>query len=560
MTREKGPILTLVLLGLLTVGLPLQAQIDVVVEFLGPTAKDGPAQITIVAEPGDPKLGRPPEGVREFLVAPGPSTLDLSEDRPWRLRTRAKGFWGPEVEISLPAAGAVRLLLFPTGILRGDLSMTGPESTPSEIELRFEGDAYWRTATKIPAGTVNCPVAQGLIRCEVPAGTLNLTLAGGQLVPERRWEIRVERAEVHDLGTVELELGGTVWGWLELDGAAAPSEECRVRMIGHGRTQEASRGTLGQTAVVNPNGSFEFVGVPAGEVVLTASQPNYLPATSASIEVLRGQTVKMLEPLVLRLPATLELFFTPANGPGGQGWRFRLARLDPESAKVTKRISGEAGENGVWVKEGLEPGLYQIKITETLGAKGFSEEIELPGGRTTVPIDLPIITVEGQVLLGGEPLTARIHFSRPEERLSALFQSDESGFFRGLLPQEGTWQVRIDAPAEMIRMSLDPIDVWAQGSSGVAVIDILLPGTILEGQVTDLFGNVVTQASVRIQRRGAQQGSHSHKTDEQGRFRIRGLVPGSVSVMASSGRLRSQWFHLVLYEGQAVRDLQLVVK
>ena len=48
--------------------------------------------------------------------------------------------------------------------------------------------------------------------------------------------------------------------------------------------------------------------------------------------------------------------------------------------------------------------------------------------------------------------------------------------------------------------------------------------------------------------------------DEQGRFRIRGVEPGSVSVMASSGGLRSQWFHLVLYEGQAVRDLQLVVK
>jgi hypothetical protein len=295
---------------------------------------------------------------------------------------------------------------------------------------------------------------------------------------------------------------------------------------------------------------------------LTASRPDYLPATSSPLEVLRGQTVKMLEPLVLRQPATLELFFTPATGPGGRGWRFRVSRLDPESAKATKTIPGEAGEDGIWVEDGLEPGLYQITLTEKAGAKGFSEEIELPGGRTTVPIDLPILMVEGQVLLADEPLAARVHFSRPEDKLAASFQSDETGFFRGLLPQEGRWQVRVDAPDERIRMSLDPIDVWEQGSSGTAVVDIILPGTLLEGEVTDLFGNEVAQASVRIQRRGAQVGvgAGSHKTDEQGRFRIRGLAPGSISVMASSGRLRSQWFHLVLYEGQAVRDLQLVIK
>jgi hypothetical protein len=239
-----------------------------------------------------------------------------------------------------------------------------------------------------------------------------------------------------------------------------------------------------------------------------------------------------------------------------------VARLDPESERPTKTISGEAGEDGIWVESGLEPGRYQITLTEKLGAKGFSEEIELPGGRTTVPIDLPILTVEGQVLLADEPLAARVHFSRPEDKLAASFQSDETGFFRGLLPQEGTWQVRVDAPDERIRRSLDSIEVWAQGSSGVAVVDIILPGTVLEGEVTDLFGNAVAQASVRIQRRGAQVrvGSGSYRTDEQGRFRIRGVEPGSVSVMASSGRLRSQWFHLVLYEGQAVRDLQLVVK
>jgi hypothetical protein len=561
-SREKGSVLALAFLVLLAAGSPLRAQIDVTVELLGPPPADGTVEITILAEPAEVTLGRPAEAEREFPVAPGSWRLDLPVNRAWRLRAEAPGYWGPGIEAVPPTTGEVILQLFPTGILRGELAVTAAEAIPPAIELGFEGDAYGRSGAEIPPGTVLCPVSQGMFRCEVPAGTLNLTLAGDHWVPQRRWEFRVGRDVLHDLGLIELELGGTVWGWLELEGAGAPSEECEVRLIQRRSAPGGAGGTVGPSAAINPDGSFEFNGVPGGEVVLTASQPDYLPATSPPIEVLRGQTVQMPQPLVLRLPATLELFFTPATGPGGRGWRFRVARLDPDSAKPTKTISGEAGEDGIWVEDGLEPGRYQITLTEKLGAKGFSEEIELPGGRTTVPIDLPILTVEGQVLLADEPLAARVHFSRPEDKLAASFQSDETGFFRGLLPQEGTWQVRVDAPDERIRRSLDSIEVWAQGSSGVAVVDIILPGTVLEGEVTDLFGNAVAQASVRIQRRGAQVrvGSGSYRTDEQGRFRIRGVEPGSVSVMASSGRLRSQWFHLVLYEGQAVRDLQLVVK
>jgi hypothetical protein len=368
----------------------------------------------------------------------------------------------------------------------------------------------------------------------------------------------VEPDEVRGLGTFELELGGAVRGRVELADGALPSPECEV-WLANPRARRGDRASLHEAPVAE-DGSFEFRAIPTGEYLLTASQPDYLAATSPPVTLLAGESIEISEPLVLHRPAALELVFTPPAAPGGRGWRFVVRRLDAEGGRATQVAGGESDSNGIWIQEDLTPGSYEISLTEKVGSGLPPQQVELPSGRTTLPIELPVLLIEGQVVAGAEPLAAKVTFSRPEEKLRASFETDAAGNFSGLLPREGLWQVQVDAPAERIRLSLEPIEVLAQGTSGVAVVEIRLPDTLIEGQVTDLLGDPRAGATVRIQRRGAVTGSHSVRTDAEGRFRFRGLEPGPMSVMASAGGLRSQWFEFVLYEGRPVPPLQLVVR
>ena len=409
-----------------------------------------------------------------------------------------------------------------------------------------------------PAATVTCPVLNAVWRCEVPAGRLNLILAAGHFVRHARWEVAVEPNEVRGLGTFELELGGTVRGRVELAEGGAPSSECQVRLTSRGgRGEEAA---VPAVAPVAEDGSFEILGLPAREYRASAAQPDYLDAIGVPVTVVAGESVELAEPLVLHLPAALELVFIPPVAPGGSGWRFAIHRLDAEGNPVTRGLRGESDATGIWIKEDLVPGPYEIRLAAMAGLRPAPRRIELPSGRTTMPIELPVLLVEGQVLAGGEPVVAKVTLSRPEDGARAGFESDAEGLFSGLLPSEGLWQVRVDAASEGIRLTLDPIEVVAEGASGVAVVEIRLPDTAVEGEVTDLRGEPQVGATVRIQRRGAVQGSHSVRTDAAGRFRFRGLEPGPMSVVAQAGGLRSQYFEFVLYEGRSVTPLQLVVK
>jgi hypothetical protein len=561
MTRESKIRLTIgavAVLGVFGASIPLSAEVEVSVQLVAPRSADAPSEITLVAEPMDVSAGDLTEMTREFSVGPGEWTLDLPASRRWRLRPVAPGYWGREVEIDEVTPGEViQLRLWRAGVVRGGLIVARGETVPPRVRLKLEGDAYSRQGGELPEAQVRCPVVEDRWRCEVPAGTLNLVLAAGLFVPQYVWEVVVEPDQVVDLGDFELELGGSITGRVELDDRSVPSEECQVRLV---TFQEGAHDrSILVPARVDRDGNFLFEGIPARQYVLTASQPDYVPFTSSPVAVSPGAYVEVAEALVLRRPATLELVFSPPTGPGGQGWRFGVTKLDPEGGRSSRAYTGESGLDGIWKQEDMVPGSYEISLRDKARLL-FSQEIELPAGTSTVPVELPVLLVEGHVLAGEEPLAAKVTLSRQEDGQRASFQSDEYGIFEGVLPGEGLWEARVDAPAERIRATLDPIEVRAQGSSGVAVIEIRLPGTVLEGEVTDLYGNALDQATVRIQRRGPVAGTESVKTDAEGRFRIRGIAPGSISVMAQDGRRRSQWFHLVLEEGRPVPPLQLVVR
>jgi hypothetical protein len=491
-------------------GAGLAAELEVELTVLTVLSADAPTEITLLAEPIGGETAYVVRRAEEYAIGPGRWVIDIPAGR-WRLRADLPGYWSERVEIDDSAPGqATGLRLWPAGVLRGRLDAAG-EILPRTVELHFEGDAYsWETAEP-PTGTVSCPVVREIWRCEVPVGRLNLILAPGRFVPHARWEVDVDPDEARDLGTFELELGGALRGRVELDDGTLPSSECEVRLTTpRGAREDAAEGL--PAAPVAEDGSFEFPAIPAREYVLTASQPGYQDASSPPVTVLRGESVELEESLLLYRPVALELVFSPPAAPGGRGWKFALHRLDPEGDRKTQIARAESDPNGIWVKEDLAPGLYEVSLAEKIGSALPPQQVELAGGRTTLPIELPVLLLEGEVLAGGEPLAARVTLSRPAEKLRATFESDDTGSFSGLLPSEGLWQVRVDSPAENMRLSLDPIEIFAQGASGVAVVEIRLPDTVIEGEVTDLRGDPQANASVRIQRRGPVTGSHSVKT------------------------------------------------
>ena len=109
-------------------------------------------------------------------------------------------------------------------------------------------------------------------------------------------------------------------------------------------------------------------------------------------------------------------------------------------------------------------------------------------------------------------------------------------------------------------MELEAVEVWDQTGSGVAVVEIRLPGTVLEVEVTDRLGGTMAEATVSVQHRGPSAEPRVFTTDEKGRLRIRGLEPGAISVMATAGDLRSQSIDIILYEDRAGPALQIVVR
>ena len=79
------------------------AGVDVSVILVAPGPTDVPVEITLVAEP-DETVAAGAERT-EFSVEPGEWTLDLPAEGRWRLRARASGYWGNQVQVDRVSPG-----------------------------------------------------------------------------------------------------------------------------------------------------------------------------------------------------------------------------------------------------------------------------------------------------------------------------------------------------------------------------------------------------------------------------------------------------------------------
>jgi len=224
-----------------------------------------------------------------------------------------------------------------------------------------------------------------------------------------------------------LERGATVAGRV-LDEAGAPVAGVHVSLV----TSESSWTSLGATTA--DDGRFELEGVDAGRYHARAEKEGY--ATYLSDAMIVSGPVDGLE---LRL----------ARGAAIVG---RVVGLEPDDLPAVQIHASSRDHRGSAVAavdfegrfrlEGILPGSWQVLAAKGEGGRVETEIVDVEPGVAEVPVTLDFTgghTVEGEVLVGGEPLAGLwVTIVAPDRFRGGAATSDHRGRFRieGLEPGE----------------------------------------------------------------------------------------------------------------------------
>jgi hypothetical protein len=186
------------------------------------------------------------------------------------------------------------------------------------------------------------------------------------------------------------------------------------------------------------------------------------------------------------------------------------------------------------------------------------EILEIGPGQAPIPIAVPVLRIRGRVLLGDEPLAgATLWFGGRFGPRNVRFESDEHGELAGFLPEAGTWKVDLVAEHEGLRLSLPPVEVRKLPGAGFARVEIVLPDTRLHGEVVDEEGRPVPNAAVEVM---IPMKVNRTRAGEDGRFELRGLAAGPVSIQAEEGKRTSGWVEAQVEKKKDSPPLRLVVR
>ena len=245
----------------------------------------------------------------------------------WEARFVGKGFWGETLTIS-PQAGSVRLRVFPSGRIRGNLIQPAGEKPLASLALRLQ-PSFEAKAEPLDA-TIACPVEKGRLACEIPAGKLDLRLrAEGGFAPIYLWGTQVSPGKETDLGDLRLRRGASVSGWVQTAEGRPPSPECRLKLTpASAATDELKVGDQIEKASLEaaPNGEgfFQIPGVSRGRYELIARQPGYAETRIGPVDVRPDLESQMIDRLVLGKPVTFDITLDPPMEPYGSSLRLEL--------------------------------------------------------------------------------------------------------------------------------------------------------------------------------------------------------------------------------------------
>ncbi len=404
---------------------------------------------------------------------------------------------------------------------------------------------------------------KGAWSCSLPAATFDLVLTAEGLTPQYRWGVEVPAGRKLSFGTIELERGASVAGWVAVEEGAIDPQQCVVRLAlllaggtGISRSAELERTSVEKT--VRGDGFFQLTGLAAGVYALEVRQPGYNPVKLSPVQVNREAETFLRDPLVLTHPLDLAFTINPPLDWLGKPWRAKVFRVRDAAVRIAPVVfNGAADGEGRFSVPGQSPGRYRVEVADSLGNRLYSgDDIQVDApGQAAFPIEIKFIDLKGELRLGGEPFAGVLWFGGRRGTTSVRMEADEEGRFFGPLPREGFWNIDIEATHPRLQ-TRTRVEVQA-GASGVASLKIDLPDTRIFGRVSDEQGRPVPEAHVVIQGKSLDQ---QVSTDSSGAFEVRGLAEGPVTLGAESASRNSDLVHTSLAAGRAAGPIDLVLR
>lgn len=534
-------------------------QTSLEISFLQVVATEQPVQGALILKPAEGK-GDP---VRLEIASPKPLALRLPTGSTWEVSAEIPGFWVRRKPLTLdgPAdqVACVSLELWPLGTISGTIRVKD-EAAPIPRQLLVQTLAAPAFAKRraAPGGALDCPVDEaGKWTCSLPATQYDLVISAKGLTPQYRWNVQVSAGKTQALGIIELERGASVAGWVAVEAGAIEPELCVARLspFTAGGADLKSALDLERTAreeKVRKDGFLHFTGLAPGNYSLEVRQPGYSPVRLSPVQVNAGAETFVREPLLLRRPIELQFQVNPPLDWIGRPWRARIVRRTERPPNPIV-FEGAVASDGRLLVADQSAGRFRVSLEDSLGNALYSEEHLIEDASSgALPIDLSFVTVEGRLRMGTEPLAATLWFDGRSGANSIKMESDDGGWFQGVLPREGFWRIEVLATEP-------PLKTWTRtevdaGDSGKATLDIVLSDTRVFGRVVDEQGRPVAGADVIVQ---AESVSVPLVSDQTGRFETRGLPEGLVWLAAETSEQVSNRVFAQLAEGRAVGSVEL---
>jgi hypothetical protein len=503
--------------------------------------------------------------------------IGLRADWFWRVEISSPGFWAAPALLSAPLAARDLVVDFlPAGKLTAKLVVPDGQPAPAEIsvgieaspelEARSPGAATRNLRRALPGGQQQCPVTQSRFVCSLPAGRVDLALRIDSFVTHYRWGVEVAPGKQVDLGTLALERGSAVSGWVVTRGASPGGPPATVELTALGRSEAASPIDAARLSSrklgtrVDDRGFFHLTGVPAGAYSLAVTKEGFAPAISPAVQVFPDRETRLVQPIELELPVTASLWITPTLAPNGEPWRVEIGKTRSGSNYLDFVTEGtEPAPGGNWQKKGLAPGTYKLRVLDSTGTAFWADDVAWSASSSEVWVPLEVFEFAGEVWFGKEPIPGAVVFFGGKNGTSRLrFETDEEGRFQGSLPKgRGLWPVDIEVEEPALLYRLAGIDLEPT-HGGVAEVFLRVPKTEIAGQVVNSEGQPASGAFVEIH---PNEGPPTQlRANDRGFFSLRGLVPGKLEAEARRRSEVSERAVFELVEDREMTPLRLTLR
>jgi hypothetical protein len=499
-----------------------------------------------------------------------PAEARLPQGSLWEVSTDIPGWWVKPAGVRLPVGKTAHdqeLPLWRTATVTGALVPPTLKATlPKEVTIAFGSLSGRLPKPGVPQATVSCPVADDRsFRCTLPAAGVDMAVRVAGFVPHYRWGVRLEPGKALALGRLDLKPGASLAGRVETEDGSLPSNRCVARLAPiQAPGSEAFlagqlQGTTTETAV-GVDGFFQLTDLRPGAYLLEVQQPGFAPARVRPVEIQAGQEARLAEAVVLRKPLSLEFAVQPARDWLKRPWSVRIYRISEATGGLEREpvFNAPVNQEGVAAVPGQTVGQYWVTVFDSRGNGMFSDHIDVAGAADSHhDIEIEIITVQGTLKLGKEPLAGSLAFGGKRGAVSFTMEADEDGHFIGVLPREGFWPVDVKTAEPRIETHTK-VEIRAD-RLGRAKVDVSLPNTRLFGRVLTEDGKPAPDAKVEV---SSPLNGEDTRTDEKGEFSFRALPPGP-SQLAASRRMpneapaTSEWTFLTVADDQEAGPIEL---